>query len=77
MGRPLTAHRRHPAQVFEQFPRFERAGAVIGVMPNGQRAVNAIRPDLMQAILDRRMDVRSSLLYDDRGAPPLHLLSVK
>lgn len=54
-------------QIFEQFPRFERAGAVIGVQPNGQRAVEAIRPDLLQSIIDGRMKVAKSIMYRDNG----------
>eukprot|EP00208_Stichococcus_sp_RCC1054_P000224 CAMPEP_0206146320 /NCGR_PEP_ID=MMETSP1473-20131121/29996_1 /ASSEMBLY_ACC=CAM_ASM_001109 /TAXON_ID=1461547 /ORGANISM="Stichococcus sp, Strain RCC1054" /LENGTH=199 /DNA_ID=CAMNT_0053542827 /DNA_START=138 /DNA_END=734 /DNA_ORIENTATION=+ len=54
-------------KIFEQFPRFERAGAVIGVQPNGQRAVEAIRPDLLQSIIDGRMKVAKSIMYRDNG----------
>jgi 2-polyprenyl-6-methoxyphenol hydroxylase-like FAD-dependent oxidoreductase len=54
-------------QVFEQFPRYQKAGALLGLAPNTQKALAAIDPALLQAAEPTVVPDGRSITFDHEG----------
>lgn len=54
-------------QVFEQFPSYQKAGALLGLAPNTQNALRAIDPVLLEAAAKDSVPDGRSLAFDHEG----------
>ena len=55
-------------QVFEQFPAFQKAGALLGMAPNAQGALRAIDPSLLAKAAAQCVPDGRSITFDHEGA---------
>lgn len=55
-------------QVFEQFPNYHQAGALLGLAPNTQKALHAIDPALLDAAAATAVPDGRSISFDHEGA---------
>jgi hypothetical protein len=66
-----ASERRHPRcglQVFERFPGYQQAGALLSLAPNTQKALHAIDPALLAAAEATAVPDGRSIIYDHEGA---------
>lgn len=66
-GVPPVIHPAINVQVFEQFPSYQKAGALLGLAPNGQAALRAIDPALLDAIVAECIPDGRSITRDGEG----------
>ena len=58
------------SQVFEQFPHYQQAGALLGLAPNTQKALHAIDPALLAAAAATAVPDGRSISFDHEGTGP-------
>jgi 2-polyprenyl-6-methoxyphenol hydroxylase-like FAD-dependent oxidoreductase len=55
-------------QVFEKFPGYQQAGALLSLAPNAQKALHAIDPALLVAADAAAVPDGRSISFDHEGA---------
>lgn len=53
--------------MFEQFPGYQKAGALLGLAPNTQKALHAIDPALLEAAAAASVPDGRSISFDHEG----------
>ena len=54
--------------MFEKFPGYQQAGALLGLAPNAQKALHAIDPALLEAVEATAVPDGRSISFDNEGA---------
>jgi len=53
--------------VYEQFPAYRKAGALLGLAPNGQSAMRAMDPALLDRVVEECVPEGRVITYDGDG----------